>query len=686
MAKKSTNYWSNAPAAAEFVQARIKSMKDNKERETILKRAETSEKEVYRFLDLDPNGEWQFETFIAHASIMHMLSEQEETTFQILPADVTDTDYSEIVKETLFFQHRQSHFQTNDFMCKFAAHIHGMAVSFDGWRTEKRTRKYQIPQVNDAGEITGTEIQDKIETIYDDSICKFIPLRFFYWDENASTIEDPAGMDSCRDALFIMPNQSVDGMKLKLENDPFYKNLDKIKAGVLVTDDDKNKNKVDTDSSKTTQHGFYFNEQLDLLVEFTPGEKGINIIRQGPNPYNHKKLPFSIYINEKVIKTDGVSIAGYPLPMKTQNNERAIRKLGTMYVLQSQRALDNPVFYKNDLDFEEDDLKNPDWFNEMQASKKNAEGEDRYQSPFVPVNTPGDNLASSFYELRRSSPDASAPNFMNIVKDQIVSDSMVNTSVFNPTNESATLSGIKRESFSKLVKVISRNTDEALSRRLELQLKNIQQFMTTEEIKEVIGSQEAERLNARKIRVDNKIQDDVEVETGGGDEKKKVVKKAFRPADEGDDIKYSFIEVSGTMFNVEYDIIVEPTELSSSEVLRRNNVLELVKIIGQMLSVAPQNLDGIDLTEIFKKEASKLGYSSDRLFNGTKTNPQNPQEQPADFGIGANANGEPTPPTAQGNPGAQGDNLAPQDPGGLDTQLQAALKSTAPGNSQNNDI
>jgi len=676
------NYWKKPAAAQELLKERITQMQGNTERDTILKRAEASEKEVYRFLNLNTSGEWTFETFIAHASIMHLLSEQEETVFNVLPSNVSDTDYSEVIKESLFYQHRKSQFLTNDFMCKFASNIHGMAVAFDGWRTETRDRKYQQPIVDENGEVTGTEILEKNEKIYDDSICKYIPLRFFFWDENANTIEDPSGLESCRDAFFVMPNQSKKALQAKYKNDPFYSNLDGIEPGLLITEDTKTDNKDDTDDKDTTQVGHYFNESLDLYIEFTPGKNGYNIIRQGPNPYNHKKLPFSIYINEKIIKTDGVSIGGYPLPLKIQNNERGIRKLGTMYTLQTQKALDNPVFYKNDLDFEEDDLKNPDWFNQIQADKKDVNGKDRYQSPFIPVNTSTDNLSSSFYEMRRSSPDASAPNFINIMKDQIVSDSLVNTSVFNPTNESATLSGIKRESFSKLVKLISRNSDDAISRRLEIQMKNIQQFMTAEDIEEVIGEEENTKMVARKIRVDNKISEDVETEIDG----KKVVRKQFRPADEADDVKYTFIEINGKVFSVDYDIIVEPTELSSSEILRRNNVLELVKIIGQILSVAPQNMDGIDLTEVVKKEMSRLGYSPDKIFNGTKVNPQQGMDNPPDFGVTANAEGEPVDPTAQGNPGAIGDNLPVQDAGGLDMQMQAALNSTAPGNFENNDI
>ena len=137
---KLPDYWGDEKVAADFVKKRIEAMKENPDRTEILSRAEESEKEVYRFLSVKSgSSNWEFETFIAHAAVMHMLSEQETTKFELRPTEDNDADYSSVVKEMLLYGQRKCLFDMNDFMCKFAAHIHGIAFSFDGWRTEHKT-------------------------------------------------------------------------------------------------------------------------------------------------------------------------------------------------------------------------------------------------------------------------------------------------------------------------------------------------------------------------------------------------------------------------------------------------------------------------------------------------------------------------------------------------------------------
>ncbi len=667
---KQPDYWHDEKVAKNFVQKRIEAMKENPDRTEIIERAEESEKEVYRFLETKSgSGSWEFETFIAHAAVMHMLAEREATRFEVRPREETDIDYSELQKAMLLFGHSQSGFSMNDFMCNFAAHIHGIAFAYDGWRTEYRTRKYVKPEVNEQGESSGKmEITEKNELIYDDPICRIIPLKFAFWDELADDIYDPAGMSGARDFAFVMPNQSITSLRQGYATSPFHKNLDKIKSGDVL---EGIKNKEAKDKEDVTSIIMYFNAELDLLIEATPGDDGLNIIRQTPLPFDHKQLPFTAYVNEKIIKADGEKIGGYPIALKILNNERAIRKAGTMFVGQLQKSLDSPTFYKADLDFDEEDVKQADWFAEMQAKKK--DGTTRTQSPFVPISTPADNIADSFYELRSSEPPASTIEFMNLARDQITTDSMVNTSIFNPTEESATLTGVKRESFSKLVSLTSMHTDKALGRRLYLQMKNLEQFYTVPKVERIVGMDEMAETQYKKIRLDNKIVEEKKSET---DESQ--TRYIVRDADDGDDVKYSFVEVKGELFNVEYDIVVEPTQLSPSETLRRQNVLELLKILTNILSVAPQNLEGIDLTTIIRNEATKLGFAPDEMFNGLRENNPRPNEE----GMPDGSEGA----IEQGNAGGMGDNVSAMPPQSADAQMAGLTKSVASGNFIGNQV
>jgi len=672
---KLPDYWGDEKVAADFVKKRIEAMKENPDRTEILSRAEESEKEVYRFLSVKSgSSNWEFETFIAHAAVMHMLSEQETTKFELRPTEDNDADYSSVVKEMLLYGQRKCLFDMNDFMCKFAAHIHGIAFSFDGWRTEHKTRKYTKPLLDENGEFKGKiEIQEKEELVYDDPICKWIPLKFAFWDELADCLYDPAGLSGARDFSYLLPNQSIQSIKRRYASSPFHKNLDKIASGNII---EGIKNKEIKNKEDVTGILMYFNQELDLLVEATPGKGGLNIIRQTPLPYNHKQLPFTEYINEKILKTDGEKIEGYPVTLKVLNNERAIRKTGTMFVGQMQQALDSPTFYKADLDFDEEDLKTPDWLAEIQAKKK--DGKTRTQSPFVPVSTPSDSIAESFYELRHSEPPQSALQFMDMARDQIVTDSMVNTSIFTPApEESATLTSVKRESFSKLVGLVSMHTDKALQRRLHLQLKNIEQFYTVPKVERIVGEEEVAQTQYRKIRVDDKIVEERKDKT----KKDPTIRYIVRDADDGDDVKFSFIEMKGEFFSTDYDVIIEPTQLSASETIRRQNVLEFLKILGNILTITPQNVDGMDLTPIIKREAAQLGFSSDEIFSGLKENNSRPAN--------TDASEKPFPSEgdiAQGNKGSMGDNLTAPIPQSTGEQLQAAAKSVAPGNFINNQV
>jgi hypothetical protein len=689
---KKPDYHRNYEDAEKLLKERLTAMDDNPDRKSILKRAKISEDQVYSFLEIkSENSEWQFETFIAHAAILHSIAEQEETRFSILPSEVKDSDYSDVIKEAMLYEHRRSNFLINDFTCKFASQIHGMAVAFDGWRTEERTCKYIVPAKDKEGEIIEGKFdyEDKTKVEYDDAISKLIPVKNFFWDELAEDMHDVAGMSGARDAAYLVTNQSVSATQNKYKGNPFFKNLDKITKGDIFVNI-INKKGLDT-RFKTTQEIHYFSYEHDLYIVATPGKDSkFNIIRTGPNPYNHKHLPFTVYKNEKIIKLEGSSMAGYPIPLKIRNNERGIRKLVTMHVLQNQRALDNPVFYKSDLDFEEEDLKNPDWFKDMisKSNDKKHPDHQRDQSPFIPVNTPGDNIANSFFELQRADPPNSTPQVVDLINSQIITDSLIDTSVFRPSNESATLTGVKRESFSKLVKLISRQTDKALERRLFLQLSNIEQFFTTSKFGKVSGEEKIEKIGLRSIRIDKKIAEEVEIEKGDTE----IKKYTFRDADQDDEQKYSFVEINNEMFSIQYDIIVEPTELSTSEIQRRQSTGELIKLATQVLSVAPKNIENMNLTEIFKVEASKLGFSPEKIFDGTMKNPdpqsQMPEQQDPMMqgGMSQGAMPEQSIGTDQGNIGPLGDNMGSPDPASIDKIIQAQMKSQAPGNLSNNQL
>ena len=137
-------------------------------------------------------------------------------------------------------------------------------------------------------------ITEKKEVVdYDDVYIEHVPLEEFYVDPDALNLNDISR--DARDCIWQKSMSIQEFINTYKDNqDPYIirSNVDKrkilAKSGDSTYDQEINQNIHESDTVTVIQYYNKYKDQFVILANNT-------VVRKGPLPYNHKKLPFSVY-------------------------------------------------------------------------------------------------------------------------------------------------------------------------------------------------------------------------------------------------------------------------------------------------------------------------------------------------------------------------------------------------------
>lgn len=195
-----------------------------------------------------------------------------------------DPEASRVVQDLLTYQWDRlgMRLKMYDYIKDSLMYSKGMAKVT--WNFQTKTKKFMEPQVDEDDKITFKEtVRSDVE--YDDPVVEIVDPFDLYIDPDATS----AGYGG--DAKYLIHRKTVPLETLK-EN-PNYKNTDKIKGGSYA---DQYMDKISRYNNSTPQKDKHSNlvevleywEQDRLVVI---ANRGV-ILRDTPNPYNHKQIPF----------------------------------------------------------------------------------------------------------------------------------------------------------------------------------------------------------------------------------------------------------------------------------------------------------------------------------------------------------------------------------------------------------
>lgn len=150
-----------------------------------------------------------------------------------------------------------------------------------GWKFQRKTKTYMEPVVGKNDEITFEE-RKKNELEHDDPCIDIIDPYDIYVDPDATCLED---------AAYVIHRKTVALDEVK--DNPNYHNVGKIKSASNNQYDDKqaryNDNVPQKDKHKDDVEILEYWGADDRLI--VVANKSV-VLRDTPNPYNHKKIPF----------------------------------------------------------------------------------------------------------------------------------------------------------------------------------------------------------------------------------------------------------------------------------------------------------------------------------------------------------------------------------------------------------
>lgn len=151
-----------------------------------------------------------------------------------------------------------------------------------GWKFKTKTTTYMEPQVGKDDEITFKEVK-KNDVEHDDPTCDIVDPMDIYVDPDATSLDD---------AAYIIHRKTATLDELK--DNPNYKNVDKIESKQYA---DQYMDKLSRYRNSTPEKDKH-KDLVEILEYWGADDKLVVVanrsvvLRNTPNPYNHKKIPF----------------------------------------------------------------------------------------------------------------------------------------------------------------------------------------------------------------------------------------------------------------------------------------------------------------------------------------------------------------------------------------------------------
>lgn len=384
------------------------------------------------------------------------------------PTEPSDEPIEQLCNAVITYNMNTTNFDYQYYLAKLNAAIRGTSFLKEYWRLDKRVVK-EPTDVDEDGMLT---YKDKEVVDIDDSYTEWVENEYIYIDEKARHIDF-----------------AIDGVEREiLELDEFYRmysmkpqfmDVDKVQAGGETTTRSYFKLPKDINENDV-EILHYYNRAIDAYWVVANNV----VIHDGPIPYSHKELPFSVLYHYQVPgRFHGL---GIPKIIHYLSEERrSIRNLN----MDRQHLQINKMFiHNNAYDLDEEDL----------ISRPNG---------LISVDTNGGSLRDAIMPIEYGDVPPSYFRTEEVLLEDIrrahgIDDRIQGVNVGGTATEAAIL----KESALKRVNLISTISEMDTIKRIgKLKWSNIQFFYPLGRMEKITqDNEEKKRKVVRKITVDGK--------------------------------------------------------------------------------------------------------------------------------------------------------------------------------------
>lgn len=487
------------------------------------------------------------ENFVAEAI-------QRKTLFELQATNNEDAEKKEAMNAVWDYDWTTRNREKEILKNEYTTAIFGSSVLYNGFEVHKKV--IMDPDVNELWETTFT----KKMMIEADIIAENCDLRYFYADDRVDDFEDAI---DCVYIQYLTPD-----FVQNLKYNGMYKNIDQMTV-TYKKDIVYRTNEETYDRGDIVELMHYWNKESDEYIVVMNRQV---IIRQHPNPYAHKQLPFTI----RQYSYNPNSIYGRGLCEILTNFKSEINNLKEM-IMDWIRRSNNSVFaLGGDLSFDSEEF--------------------GFNNSFVRFNG---QLAGNFQEITAQQPNSAIFNYLQeLYRDIAIYAGIDPSSILWQPSKTAFEVAVQTESSLKRVNVVLKNRDMAMARFGKMHLSNLMQFFPLKMARGICWDETEEEYPTIPIKWKEMI------------DWRFVDKEGVYP-----------FEVTPESIRSQYDLEVR-TNLNTPTLrqLERENYTAFFRAVWEISQIATTNQDlQKALPDITKEMAFKFGVDVEMLWEGNAT-------------------------------------------------------------------
>ena len=338
--------------------------------------------------------------------------------------------------------------------------IHGTSIAQEYFIDDKRLIQELVKFDLDRGI---QEYKERTVSDFKDVYMEAVNIRDFYVDPKASSMQGPTGAARYAIRRFIM---DIDEFR-RFFNGPIWNPLDHakyVKPGGDTSQIEFFKPADDIDQRRDVEVLWYWSKTpTDALIIIANGV----IVRMGPNPYNHKQLPFARAVD--VLRPHSFYGKGEPELIESLQEELTL--LRRMRIDQNRLALWKPFLVSDRESLDESEL----------------------------IVRPGGPIHVNDVELGIKELSISEPNRASYLEEDRIKEDIIRTTGIDDRFQSvkkastATEAAILKESTLKHIRLKLWTLQRTFMAEIaKMRISNIQQFYATPKLEKILGDKSSE--------------------------------------------------------------------------------------------------------------------------------------------------------------------------------------------------
>lgn len=449
---------------------RLEDMKMSPDRQKAQKKWDEAERQWEAYREPKAADRWQsnhyvpLTTSIVETALAEMVDQTERPL--ILPRSSEDAPKAQVMKHIFEYSWEVADGDTQLYNIMKDFLVYGTAIGQEYYLQDARTIKRLKPKKK------GKEFEEVEEEVldYDDCMLEVVKLQDFYVDENARGFDGPYAARDCI-RRYIM---NIDDFKAFYTGDVWnpLDNAKYVEPGGDVNYYEFFKPPEGIDMSKKVEVLHYWNKRTDTFRVVANDV----LVREGPNPYHHKQLPFARAVDLKRVH----SFYGKGQADLLESIQDEMNTLRRMILDRNHLDIDKMFLMSDTLNLNDDDL---------------------IARPHGMIPVSGDINSAKPIEYG-DIPRSVELSLNNLNEDAITVTGIDPRAASQPQPRTATEAALLKETALKKIRMKLRLLErEFLIRVARLRVSNIIQFYSQPMLEEIVGEKGTEEYTAEVERL-----------------------------------------------------------------------------------------------------------------------------------------------------------------------------------------